>query len=407
MIKPVTLKRSIGLPGLICLGVGTMVGAGFYALIGKVAGLAGQLAPVSMLGAGLVALTSGFAFIELAGRFPVSAGVARYVSEAFGRHWASRLAGWLVIATGIVSAGTLAVATIGFLQDLIVFDSVVGLVLLVTVLGLLAAWGIGESVTLIATIAVIEVGALVVVFTLNVEYLPDWRPLSGVPPAGVPVIGLFSGAFLAFYAFIGFEDMVSVVEEVRNPKRTMAIAILSSIAITSTLYFLVSIVAVAGPGPEVLSASATPVAELVTDLGTVAPLVITVISLLSGINGALVQIVMAARVSHGMAKQGDAPTWLGLVHSRTRTPVFATAAISGVVLLLALFFPLTALARATSAIILLVFAIVNLSLWWIKGKESSPPQDVPVFSRWVSMLGFSSCLVALIMELWIRTAGGA
>jgi len=407
MTKPVTLKRAIGLPGLICLGVGTMVGAGFYALIGKVAGLAGQLAPVSMVGAGLVALTSGFAFVELAGRFPVSAGVARYVFEAFGRHWASRLAGWLVIATGIVSAGTLAVATIGFLQDLIVFDSVVGLVLLVAVLGLLAAWGIGESVTLIATIAVIEVGALVVVFILNVEYVPDWRPLSGVPSAGVPVIGLFSGAFLAFYAFIGFEDMVSVVEEVRNPKRTMAIAILSSIAITSTLYFLVSIVAVAGPGPEVLSASATPVAELVTDLGTVAPLVITVISLLSGINGALVQIVMAARVSHGMAKQGDAPTWLGVVHSRTRTPVFGTAAISGVVLLLALFFPLTALARATSAIILLVFAIVNLSLWWIKGKESSAPQDVPVFPRWVSMLGFSSCLVALIMELWIRMSGGA
>jgi len=406
MIKPVTLKRSIGLPGLIFLGVGTMVGAGFYALIGKVAGLAGQLAPVSMVGAGLVALTSSFAFIELAGRFPVSAGVARYVSEAFGRHWASRLAGWLVIATGIVSAGTLAVATVGFLQDLIVFDSVIGLVLLVSVLGLIAAWGIGESVTLIATIAVIEVGALVVVFTLNVEYLPEWRPLSGVPSAGVPVIGLFSGAFLAFYAFIGFEDMVSVVEEVRNPKRTMAIAILSSIAITSTLYFLVSIVAVAGPGPEVLSASATPVAELVTDLGTVAPLVITLISLLAGINGALVQIVMAARVSHGMAKQGDAPTWLGRVHSRTRTPVFATAAISGVILLLALFFPLTALARATSAIILLVFAIVNLSLWWIKGKESSPPQDVSVYPRWVSMLGFSSCLVALIMELWIRTIGG-
>ena len=407
MTDRVALKRAIGLPGLMCLGVGTMVGAGFCALIGKVAGLAGQLAPVSMIVASLVALINGFAFIELAGRFPVSAGVARYVSEAFGGHWAPRLAGWLVITTGIVSAGTLAVATIGFLRDLIVIDSVVGLVLVVTVLGLLAAWGIGESVVLVATIAVIEVGALVVVFALNVEYFSAWRPLSGSSLAGVPMIGLFSGTFLAFYAFIGFEDMVSVVEEVRNPKRTMGIAILSSIAITSTLYFLVSIVAVAGPGPEVLSASATPVAELVTDLGTVAPFVITVVSLLAGINGALVQIVMAARVSHGMAKQGDAPTWLGLVHSRTRTPVFATAAISGVVLLLALFFPLTALARATSAIILLVFAIVNLSLWWIKGKESSPPQDVPVFSRWVSMLGFSSCLVALIMELWIRTAGGA
>lgn len=407
MTSRITLKRAIGLPGLICLGVGTMVGAGFYALIGKVAGLAGQLAPVSLLAAGLVALINGFTFIELAGRFPVSAGAARYVYEAFGGHWAPRLAGWLVIATGIVSAGTLSVATIGFLQDLIVIDGVVGLVLVVIALGFLAAWGIGESVALIATIAVIEVGALAVVFALNIEYFSDWRPLTGDSLAGVPAIGLFSGAFLAFYAFIGFEDMVSVVEEVREPRRTMAVGILSAIVLTSLIYFLVSIVAVAGPGPEVLSASATPVAELVTELGGAAPLLITVVSLLSGINGALVQIVMAARVSHGMAKQADAPTWLGRVNPRTRTPVLATAAVSGVVLLLALFFPLTTLARTTSAIILLVFAMVNLSLWVIKGKESSPPPNMFTNPRWLPMLGFSSCLAALMMELWLRTSGGS
>jgi amino acid transporter len=406
MTDRVTLKRAIGLPGLMCLGVGTMVGAGFYALIGKVAGLAGQLAPLSMVAAGLLALINGFAFIELAGRFPVSAGVARYVSEAFGGHWAPRLAGWLVIVTGIVSAGTLAVATIGFLQDLIVIDSVVGLVLVVAALGLLAAWGIGESVALVATIAVLEVGALVVVFALNIEYFPAWRPLSGASVAGIPMIGLFSGAFLAFYAFIGFEDMVSVVEEVREPRRTMAVGMLLSIVITSLIYFLVSIVAVAGPGPEVLAASATPVAELVTDLGGAAPLVITVVSLLSGINGALVQLVMAARVSHGMAKQGDAPTWLGRVHPWTRTPVLATASVSGIVLVLALFFPLTTLARTTSAIILLVFAAVNLSLWLIKGREVAPPPGVFAIPRWVPLLGFSSCLAALMMELWLRTTGG-
>ena len=406
MANQVTLKRAIGLPGLLCLGVGTMVGAGFYALIGKVAGLAGQLAPVSMAVAGLVALINGFAFIELAGRFPVSAGVARYVSEAFGGHWAPRLAGWLVIATGIVSAATLAVATIGFLQDLIVIHSVVGLVLVITALGLLAAWGIGESVALVATIAVLEVGALVVVFALNAEYLTDWRPFSDGTLAGIPTIGLFSGAFLAFYAFIGFEDMVSIVEEVREPRRTMAFGILLSIIITSLIYFLVSIVAVAGPGPEALSASATPVAELVTDLGRAAPLLITVVSLLAGINGALVQLVMAARVSHGMAKQRDAPSWLGRLHPRTRTPVLATASVSGIVLLLALFFPLTTLARTTSAIILLVFAIVNLSLWWIKGREAMPPPGLFTIPRWLPMLGFACCLAALMMELWIRTTGG-
>lgn len=406
MTEQVALKRAIGLPGLLFLGMGTMVGAGFYALIGKVAGLAGQLAPLSMAAAGLLALINGFAFVELAVRFPVSAGVARYVAEAFRVRWAPKLAGWLVIATGIVSAGTLAVATIGFLQDLVAIDRVVGLVLVVAALGIVAAWGIGESVALVAAITVVEVGALVAVFAFNAEYFADWRPLSGGSLAGAQAIGLFSGAFLAFYAFIGFEDMVSVVEEVRVPERTMPLGILLSIVITSLIYFLVSIVAVAGPGAEALTASRTPVAELVTDLGTVAPVAITVVSLLAGINGALVQLLMAARVSHGMARQGDAPTWLGRVHPRTRTPVLATAAATGVVLALALFFPLTTLARSTSVIILVVFAFVNLSLWRLKGREISPPPGVFAMPRWVSMLGFSSCLAALVVELWIRLAGG-
>jgi amino acid transporter len=107
-----------------------------------------------------------------------------------------------------------------------------------------------------------------------------------------------------------------------------------------------------------------------------------------------------------MAKQGDAPTWLGRVHPWTRTPVLATASVSGIVLVLALFFPLTTLARTTSAIILLVFAAVNLSLWLIKGREVAPPPGVFAIPRWVPLLGFSSCLAALMMELWLRTTGG-
>ena len=89
MTVHVTLKRAIGLPGLMALGVGTMVGAGFYALIGKVSGLAGDLAPLSMVASGLIAMINGFAFAELATRFPVSAGVARYVAEAFEARWSS------------------------------------------------------------------------------------------------------------------------------------------------------------------------------------------------------------------------------------------------------------------------------------------------------------------------------
>jgi amino acid transporter len=402
---PVPLKRSVGFPGLLFLGVGTMVGAGFYALLGKVAGLAGQAAPLSLVAAAGLALLNGLAFAEFASRFPVSAGVARYVAEGLGTAWAPRLTGWLVIATGVVSAGTLSLATAGFLQDLLPVPQVPALIVVVAILGTIAAWGIGESVAFVGVITAIEVGALLAVFGLNLEFLGEWRPFSGSVGVPAQAVGLFSGAFLAFYAFIGFEDLVSVAEEARSPRRALPLAILLSLVITSIIYLLVCIVAVAGVGPERLAASRTPVAELVTRMGSAAPVAITVVSLLTGINGALVQIIMAARVSHGMAHQGDAPAWLGRVHERTRTPLLSTAAAAVVVLGLALFFPLAGLARATSAIILVVFALVNLSLWRLKGREDRPQEAALALPRWVPLAGFMSCVVVLAFELGLRMAG--
>jgi len=400
--RPVTLKRSVGLPGLLFLGVGTMVGAGFYALLGKVAGVAGQLAPLSLLAAAGLAFLNGLAFAEFASRFPVSAGVARYVAEGFGAAWMPRLTGWLVIATGIVSAATLSLATVGFFQDLLPVPQVPALVVVVVALSALAAWGIGESIVFVGAITLVEVGALLVVLGLNIESLGAWRPLAGEGTMPGLVIGLFSGAFLAFYAFIGFEDLVSVAEETKEARQNVPRAILLSVVITTVVYLMVCIVAVAGVGPERLAASRTPVAELVTDLGSAAPLAITGVSLLTGINGALVQLIMAARVSHGMAHQGDAPAWLGRVHPKTRTPLLSTAAAGGVVLALALFFPLAGLARATSSIILVVFGLVNLSLWRIKGGQAQAPPGTFLMPRWVPLLGTVACAGVLTVELALQ-----
>lgn len=119
MEQDIKLKRSITLPFLILYGLGTMVGGGFYALLGKVSGEAGLWTPIALGFSGLLALLNGFSFAELSSRFPVSAGEAAYVKEGFGRQWLSNTVGWLVILTGVVSAATLAVATIGFLQDFI------------------------------------------------------------------------------------------------------------------------------------------------------------------------------------------------------------------------------------------------------------------------------------------------
>jgi basic amino acid/polyamine antiporter, APA family len=401
MTESPALNRSINLPMLVFYGVGTMVGGGFYALLGKVAGEAGFAAPLAFAASGALALLSAFSFAELSSRFPVSAGESQYAFEGFGNVSLSTVVGWLVILTGIVSASTLAVATIGFLDDMVHIPNRISIAALVLAMGFVASWGIGESVLLVAFITVIEVGALFVVFFLGWDSfatLPsEWPRL--VPEAtGTAWLGVFGGAFLAFYAFVGFEDMVNMAEEVKDVRRTLPIAILVSIVATTLLYVVVSTTAVLMVAPSALVEAQTPIAVLVEGHGWYSTTGIGIVSLLTGLNGALVQIIMASRVAYGMAQQDRAPKWFGIIHPKRKTPVRGTAAMTGVILALAVFFPLTTLAEVTSTIILVVFAIVNLALWRIKGKDDADKHDGFTLPRWLPLAGFAACTSVLLFQ---------
>lgn len=396
------LKRSVTLPQLLFYGLGTMVGGGIYALTGKVAGEAGMLAPASFLLAGLLALVNGCSFAELSSRIPHSAGEANYTQAAFGRRWLSTTVGWLVIATGVVSAGTLSIATVGFLEDLVSVPHTAATLLLVACLGLLAAWGIVESVFAVTVITVIEVGALVYIVVVGAAQLESltarWPEL--VPGAGPGTLtGLWSGAFLGFYAFIGFEDMVNIGEEVRRPRRSLPLAIMLSVSITLVLYVAVTTIAVLAVDPEVLSASSTPLATVLTgdEAGRAQWLVI--VSLLAGINGALVQIVMASRVIYGLAGRRGALRLFAKVGRRTRTPLAATLLATLIVAALTMWFPLITLARITSGAILIVFGLLNLSLWHIKRRGDEAPADCWQVPLAVPACGFLSCLTLLVAQL--------
>ena len=402
--EPGKLKRSVTLPVLILYGLGTMVGGGFYALLGKVAGETGFLAPATFALSGGFALLVGLAFAEAASRFPVSAGEARYVGEGFGHALFPIVTGMLVIVTGIVSAAALSVATIGFLQDLVSVPEKISIVVLVLTMGGLAIWGIGQSVAVVAAMTVIEIGALIyVVFVADWE----WGQISGNWRNYVPAlegsvwVGIFSGAFLSIYAFIGFEDMVNMAEEVEDPPRALPVAIVVSIVATTVLYVIVALVAVTAVPPDKLAGSNTPIAEMVGGQGWFSKTGLVVVSMLTGLNGALVQIIMASRVAYGLADRGQAPSWLAVVHPKTRTPIIATLIIMGVILLLALFFPLTTLAKITSGIILVVFGAVNLALWRIKRRDPDLDGVGPRLPNWVPLAGSLSCLFVLAFQLWL------
>jgi amino acid transporter len=338
-----TLNRSISLPMLILYGLGTMIGGGFYALLGEIAGEAVLFTPIAFLLSGLLAFISATSFAELSSRFPFSAGEARYVQEGFSNKKFSTLVGWLVILTGIVSSATLAVATVGFLENFISLPPLVATVFLVLIMGAVAGWGIGKSVAFVAVISVIEIGALVyIVFVAgdSLLALPSrWQELI-VPTNSTAWLGIFSGAFLGFYAFVGFEDMVNMAEEVIDVRKNLPIAILVSIFLTTIIYTLVSTIAVLTVSPNILSSSNIPVAEILRGHGAFSMKMLGVVSLLTGVNGALVQIIMASRVAYGLSKKDQAPNFFGKINSKTQTPLRATAAITIIVLVLAAFFPL-------------------------------------------------------------------
>lgn len=363
-----TLKRSVTLPFLICYGLGTILGAGVYVLIGKVAGEAGELAPAAFFVASIVAAFTAYSYSKLSALFPKSAGEAVYVQEAFGKLWLSRLIGWLIILTGTVSAATISKGFVGYLNIFIDLPGTVATPLLIILLGFIAFWGIQESLAIAALITIIEVLGLVFVLYVAAPAIQS-SSLTLPPLTWDHTMGVALGAFLAFYAYIGFEDMVNIAEEVKSPQKNLPIAIGAALVISTILYVAIAFAAVTSLSIEELSESTAPLATIV-EKGGYSPKLIGLISVFAVVNGALVQIIMASRVSYGMASQGMMHAALAKIHPTRRTPVISTVVVTIIVLLFAMVFPLIFLAKLTSLIILIVFAIVNLAYFKLSGYKS-------------------------------------
>jgi len=385
------LKRSITLPLLTFYGLGTILGAGIYVLIGEVVQAAGILAPLAFGVAALLAVFTAFSYAELSARFPRSAGEAVYVMEAFHGRRLSLFMGLLVILIGLVSAATIANGFVGYFQVFFELPPWLIITVLVGLLGLLAAWGISESVWAATGVTLLEIGGLLFIIWVARDSLMDlpvrWPEVRAAQDGGGAWLGILAGAFLAFYAFIGFEDMVNVAEEVKDPSRNLPRAIVMALVISTLLYIVVVLVSVLTVPASVLAGDPAPLARVYQYKTGEAPTLITLISLVAVVNGALIQIIMASRVLYGLSWQGWLPPWLGRIHPRRRTPIVATVLVTALVLVLALWFPLLSLAKATSLITLLVFALVNLSLWRVKHYDRNPP-GVRVVPRWVPALGF-------------------
>lgn len=397
------LRRTIGLPLLLFFGLGNILGAGIYVLIGKVAGEAGIYAPFAFMVASIVATFSAFSYSELSARYPLSAGEAVYIHEGFHITSLSRLTGLLIALAGMVSAATISRGFYGYFYTFFQAPEFLVITGIILLMGLLTIWGVSQSVVAAATLTLFEILGLLLIIWSGKDLLagiPNEIDTL-LPPLQTSVwTGIMLGGFIAFFAFIGFEDMVNIAEEVKNPRRTLPAGILLALLIATLMYALVALTAVLALDQATLSESTAPLADVLSVTSDIDPKFISSIGMLAIINGALIQMIMASRIFYGMAKKGWIWKGLSKVNEKTQTPVTATWLVIFIILSLALWFPLETLAKGTSYLILIVFALVNAALISIKQTQPIIKNSFTI-PMWVPVSGLITSISMVLFQLFI------
>ena len=388
-MKPPVLHRVLTLWPLIFYGLGVIVGAGIYVALGAVMRRAGQAAPISFLLAGVCAGLTGLCYAEFAGRFPEASGGVAYVRHGFGSDRLAQATGLAVTVTVAVSAASIAAGTIHYLSVLVPLS--VPLLIVVLILGCtcIALLGVGQSVGLASAIGALEVLGLLAAAAAGFIAAPD-LDLSGIlPRTAAAWSGTFAGAFIAFFAFIGFETLANMGEEVKDPGSTLPKGILGAMGASIALYLLVVIAVVLSDRQ-----GANPLTGLFE--GNAAMVFATAAALAVG-NGVLVQIIMLSRLYYGMASKGELPAILGRVHPATRTPVLATLLAGGVVLMVTLLVPFERLLTLSNGLTLGIFTLVDLALWRVRRR--GPPARGFRVAGWVPLAAAALSLGLLLTEI--------
>jgi basic amino acid/polyamine antiporter, APA family len=394
------LARHIGLFALTLYGVGDILGAGIYGLVGKAAGQMGNAVWLAFLASTVAAGLTGLSYASLGSRYPKAGGASFVTHLAYRRGWLAYGVGLAALASGLTSMATGSRVFAGYFEGM--FPNIPHFLIIVgfgLALGAIVVRGIKESIWLNSICTVIELGGLLIVIAVGFGFIGNTNYLdatSAVNPTGAlgPSI-ILSGAVLTFYSFVGFEDMLNVGEEVKNPTRTLPLGLLLSVAISSCVYVLISIVAVSVVPADVLANSKQPLVDVVAKAAPWFPTkVFSVISMFAVTNTALLNFIMGSRIMYGMANQRLLPSVLAKVHRKRKTPYVAAGVVLLVMLVLALSGDISSLAKATSVLLLSCFAIVNVALVILKRRPEEPKGsfEVPVF---VPILGAIVCLALL------------
>lgn len=399
------LKRGLGLFELTSTGVGIILGAGIYVVIGRAAGMAGGAVWASFLAAAVAAALTGLSYAELSSRFPKAAASYVYTRNAFGQR-AGFVAGWLLLFATIIAASAVAIGFSGYMSSFLDTPIVPIAIALVIASGALLLLGVKETVWVGVLFTAIELVGLLVVIGVSVRFWGDGDYVT-IPRGFFEV---FRAATLLFFAYTGFEQLATLSEEAKDPHKTMPRAILVAIAVTTVLYVAVGFSSVSVMDWQALAGSDAPLADVVEEAtGVGVSRMVGYIALFATSNTVLFLLLTGSRMFFGMARGGSLPAVLGVVVKGRGTPWVATLVATALAIVFVLPGDIEVVAQLTNFATIAAFAMVNASLVRLRltRKERHDGFRVPLNIRGVpvtAVLGIGVCgfmLTTLEREVWL------
>lgn len=407
-VKPkAELKRVLGLFEITLSGIGIILGAGIYALIGEAAGLAGNAVWLSFAISSLVALLTALAYAELSSMFPRASAEYEYTLQAFSR-FPAFVIGWLIIFSGVIGAATVSLGFAGYFRALTGAPLMPTALALVALLAVLIFAGIKQSARVAIAFTMIEAVGLIFVIIVGIPHLGSVNYLE--MPFGFS--GVFQASALIFFAFIGFEDMVKLSEEAKEPERNIPRGLILAISASIILYILVALCATSVLGWQELSSSAAPFSDIAhAALGPNASIVISVMALFATTNTVLLMLLAASRIIFGMAESSSLPQILASVYPGTGTPWAAIILVTALCMAFVSLQDISFVANVNNFTVFLTFIVVNAALIALRYKrpETVRPFRVPFsFGRLpiLPILGIAVNVFLMLQLSWSAIALG-
>jgi len=403
------LKRKVSLFALTMYGVGNILGAGIYALIGQVIGITGNMSWLSFILAAITGALTGLSYAELSAMYPKSAAEFVYTEEAFKIRIVSFILGWIIIFSGLFSATTVAFGFAGYFASLIGIPSNLLIIpiaiALIIILSIVNYIGIKTSTFANIIFTFIEAAGLIFIIIIGMPHFGsvDYFQL----PVGSSFFAIFSSIALIFFAYIGFEDIANIAEEVKNPAKNLPRAIIYSLIITTILYGLTAISVVSVVPYSTIAASQEPLSVVaITAIGPIGGYIISFIALFATANTVLIMLIVTSRMIYGMARDKALPESLSKVSRKHKTPTISVFVTMALVIGMLFLGDIDIVAHATVFGVLINFILVNLSL--IALRRNKPEMERPFklkptlkYVPLIALLGVIVCIGLLFTFDWV------